>query len=188
MKTLLLLAALFVGASAQAARPNTQNMTAAQVKALVAENGAIVLSTSSFGYDRFVANRSFCAGGEKAVAAYVPTLDSDAAFIGYSCVSYSRGDVVTSKKYARTATVCREGKTQLFSENRANGLDGQVSVLRVCTNGKWKRVYGADPVGPKKILCKEGSYRTEQVSKAGNSDRYENVTKVCRDGKWYSVN
>jgi hypothetical protein len=188
MKALFVLAALLVSASAQAARPNTQNMTAAQTKELVAQNGAIVLSTSSFGYDRFVANQSFCASGERAVAAYVPTLDSDAAFIGYSCVSHARGDTALSKRYPATATVCREGKTQSFSESRANGLDGQENILRVCVSGKWKRLYGADPVGPKKILCKEGSYRTEQVSKAGNSDRFDNVTKVCRDGKWYSVN
>jgi hypothetical protein len=182
MKTLLILAALLAGVTAQAARPNTQNMTAAQARALVEKSGSIVLSTSSFGYDRFVANQYLC-GSSKAVAAYVPTLDSDAAFIGYSCGTYSSDDMPSSKKYARNAYICPEGKTRTTQESRGGG-EATVAVSRICSNGKWQRM-GVDPVGPKRVACTDGSYRTQKVSRG--SEIVEQ-TKVCRDGKWYSVN
>lgn len=183
MKTLVILATIFVSASALAARLNTQDMTAAEAKALVERVGSISLSTSSFGFDRFVARPSLC-GSDKAVAAYVPTLDSDAAFIGYSCANHSSDNSTTSKKYARNPTVCREGKTRTFQENRDGG-DNQVEVSRICSNGKWQRM-GVDPVGPKKMACRDGSYRTQKVSRGGGESIDE--TRVCRDGKWYSVN
>lgn len=183
MKTLLFLTALLIGATAQAARPNTQNMTAAQAKALVDKYGSIALSTSSFGFDRFVSRQNLC-GNEKAVAAYVPTLDSDAAFIGYSCSSSNDDGATFSKKYPRNPTTCRDGKTQTFYETRANG-DGQISVSRVCSNGKWMRM-GVDPVGPKKMACQDGTYRTQKVSRGGGETLDQ--TRVCRDGKWRSLN
>lgn len=168
--------------SAQAARPNTQTMTAAEAKALVDKHGSIALSTSSFGYDRFVAKQSLC-GGEKAVAAYVPTLDSDAAFIGYSCVSGSRDEIASSKKYARYPARCREGATRTIEQN-LNGSEGE-NLSRICTNGKWQRL-GVDPVGPKRVACTDGTYRTQKVSRGGGET--VDQTRVCRDGKWYSVN
>jgi hypothetical protein len=181
MKTALAVAALFLSVTAQAARPNTQNMTAAQARALVEKHGSIALSTSSFGFDRFVAKQHFC-GTERAVAAYVPTLDSDAAFIGYSCSSRGEDGINSSKKYPRNPTLCREGRMQVFEES-VNGSDNRTSVQRVCTNGKWQRV-GVDPVGPKRVACVDGTYRTQKVSRGGDT---VDQTRVCRDGKWYGL-
>lgn len=182
MKSLFLLVVFLAGVSAQAARPNTQNMTAAQAKALVEKHGSIALSTSSFGYDRFVAKPYMC-GGDRAIAAYVPTLDSDAAFIGYSCSSRSGEGTSFSKTYRRNPITCREGKTQTFHETREGG-EGEVAVARVCSNGKWKRM-GVDPVGPKKSACREGTYRTVKISRGGGELE---ETRLCRDGQWYGVN
>lgn len=165
---------LLLSVAAQAARPNTQTMTAAEAKALVDRTGSIALSTSSFGFDRFVARQHLC-GSDKALAAYVPTLDSEAAFIGYSCVSRSNDDSATSKRYARNPVLCREGEIRNLEEDTS----------RVCANGRWQRL-GVDPVGPKRVACTDGTYRTQQVSR-GSGETIDQ-TKVCRDGKWYGLN
>lgn len=59
-----------------AARPNSTTMTCAQVQSMIAQNGAVVLSTGQFTFDRYVANRNFCQHGEVLRWDHVPTRDA----------------------------------------------------------------------------------------------------------------
>jgi len=67
------------------ARINTLDLTCNQARDLVYSRGAIVLSTGRHTFDRFVADRSFCPGGDYTKRAYVPTLDRRSCNIGYTC-------------------------------------------------------------------------------------------------------
>jgi hypothetical protein len=51
-------------------------MTCAEVTALVAQQGAVVLSTGEFTYDRYVSGPGACLPGEAARRSTVPTSDS----------------------------------------------------------------------------------------------------------------
>lgn len=85
------LSALIIAAVASAApalaseRVNTLDLSSAQVKQIVQEQGAVLLSTGPDLFDRYVANGSYCYFGEHPKAAFVPTADSDAALVGYTC-------------------------------------------------------------------------------------------------------
>ena len=68
------------------ARPDTRRMSCTKAHATVVRNGAIVMSTGRFTYDRFVASRRYCEVAERLEAAYVPTFDRDKCFVGYRCV------------------------------------------------------------------------------------------------------
>jgi hypothetical protein len=70
-----------------AARPSTLGMTCAEAQALVARQGAIVMSTGQHTYDRFVAHPGFCMTAEWARPATAPTSDSPACPLGYTCTS-----------------------------------------------------------------------------------------------------
>ena len=88
MRHLLFAAAsLFVlaGTSVSEARPSTLGMTCGQAASLVASNGAVVLSTGTHTYDRFVSSPGYCMLGEYAAAGYAPTADSPRCVIGYVC-------------------------------------------------------------------------------------------------------
>jgi hypothetical protein len=61
-------------ASAQVG-PSTLQMSCAQASALVASNGALVLSTGARTYDRFVRDANFCIRPETTEVAWVPTAD-----------------------------------------------------------------------------------------------------------------
>ncbi|WP_319528847.1 hypothetical protein [uncultured Cohaesibacter sp.] len=79
-------AALALSAPAMAAsQTNTQSLSTAQVKQLIQENGAVVLSTSANTFDRYVANPGDCFRGQTASVAYVPTADSSSAQVGFTC-------------------------------------------------------------------------------------------------------
>ncbi|MBB4039958.1 putative membrane protein [Microvirga flocculans] len=78
-----------LAASAQAlgqSHPMTLRMACAQARALVATQGAIVLSTSPFTYDRYVGAYGYCALGEIATPAWVPTADVAECPVGYRCL------------------------------------------------------------------------------------------------------
>ena len=68
-----------------ASHTNTQSLTTAQVKQLIQEKGSVVLSTSQNQFDRYVADQGQCFMGETASAAFVPTADSSAALVGFTC-------------------------------------------------------------------------------------------------------
>lgn len=91
MKALVLMLALLSSAGMAAAqtRPSTVSRPCAASQRDVQANGAIVLGTGGYSYDRFVRDRSFCEIDEGTEAAFVPSRDSQACFIGYRCKNRS---------------------------------------------------------------------------------------------------
>ena len=88
MKTFLLSLAVALAATSTAAaqpRPSSVQMSCRQAAGLVASQGALVLGTGGFTYDRFVADRRFCLRTEVTEAAWVPTADTPQCFVGYRC-------------------------------------------------------------------------------------------------------
>ena len=74
------------GAQAQP-RPFTPAMPCGQARQIVFANGAAVLSTGTYTYDRYVRDRSFCEINEYVEPAWVPTRDTPQCPIGYRCRS-----------------------------------------------------------------------------------------------------
>jgi hypothetical protein len=90
MKTLLIslgLGALATAAAAQG-RPSTLAMTCGQTRALIAQQGAIVLSTGLHTYDRYVRDQGFCPLGEITQPVWERTADAAQCPIGYRCRSF----------------------------------------------------------------------------------------------------
>lgn len=87
MKRLILLAAFLLapGIAAAQIRASTVDRPCAASRQDVARNGAIVLGTGGYTYDRFVADRRFCERDEFTEPAFVPSRDSQSCFIGYRC-------------------------------------------------------------------------------------------------------
>lgn len=79
-----------LGAGSAEARPDTRDMSCAQAAALVRREGAVVLSTSSTTFDRYVRDVSFCSGGEVLRPEWVATRDAPQCYIGYTCYTPSR--------------------------------------------------------------------------------------------------
>lgn len=73
-----------VSADAQG-RPDVRNMSCAEARSLVWQQGAAVLSTGRHTYDRYVSSERFCAVGNVAERAYVGTRDASTCAIGYTC-------------------------------------------------------------------------------------------------------
>ena len=92
MKAIVLMLALLLNAGMAAAqtRPSTVSRPCAASQRDVQVNGAIVLGTGGYTYDRFVRDRSFCEVDEGLDPAFVPSRDSQTCFVGYRCKSQSR--------------------------------------------------------------------------------------------------
>ena len=92
-KLALALSALAVTIVASGAQANTvdhidtHTMSTTQLRELIQDRGAVILTTGPELFDRYVANDSQCSIGEKIKRAYVPTADSSSAFVGYACVN-----------------------------------------------------------------------------------------------------
>lgn len=67
-------------------RPLTRAMRCAEAQTLVAKQGAAVLDTDKFIYDRYVRDARFCPPRQTTEPAWVPTRDNPECFIGYTCV------------------------------------------------------------------------------------------------------
>lgn len=85
IRTTLILLCLTTPALAQ--RPDTRAMTCQQAAGLVANRGAVVLSTGPHLYDRYVASERLCWSGYYGRPAFVPTRDRPNCVIGYYCTS-----------------------------------------------------------------------------------------------------
>jgi len=72
---------------ALAQRPDTRAMTCQQAAGLVANRGAVVLSTGPDIYDRYVASERLCWSGYYGRPAFAPTRDRPNCMIGYYCAS-----------------------------------------------------------------------------------------------------
>ena len=73
--------------SAFAARPSTLGMTCQQAQNMVASRGAVVMSTGTNTYDRFVISPGYCEVAEWAYDATAPTKDARHCPLGYVCKS-----------------------------------------------------------------------------------------------------
>jgi hypothetical protein len=91
MKRLILLVCLLLQAGVATAqiRASSVDRPCAASRQDVARNGAIVLGTGGYTYDRFVADRRFCERDEFTEPAFVPSRDTQACFVGYRCRSSS---------------------------------------------------------------------------------------------------
>ena len=86
-KTIPITFAFLVAASAAAAqgRPDSTTMSCGQAASLVRSRGALILGTGGMTYDRYVADRRFCAPTEQIRAAFAPAADTPRCFVGYTC-------------------------------------------------------------------------------------------------------
>lgn len=83
---LLATASQVPGAQAQPARPETRALTCAQASALVASEGAVVMTTGPFTYQRIVRDGGFCTIETTTRPDYEATRDERQCFVGYRCV------------------------------------------------------------------------------------------------------
>jgi len=92
MKAMILTLAILLNAGMATAqtRPSTVSRPCAASQRDVQVNGAIVLGTGGYTYDRFVRDRSFCQIDEALDPAFVPSLESPTCFVGYRCKTQSR--------------------------------------------------------------------------------------------------
>jgi len=100
MKTKLLLALAFSLVSADAyaiSRYNSQSMSCGETRAIVRDEGAVILRYRSARnpslplYDRYVAHRGYCEINEYAKAAWVPTSDTPSCPV-YKCAPIEYDD------------------------------------------------------------------------------------------------
>jgi hypothetical protein len=82
---LLLIALWIVAISPAQARIDARRLTCAQAQALIQREGAIVLTTGQYTYERFVADDRFCEGDEITRPRRTPTRDNPSCRIGYIC-------------------------------------------------------------------------------------------------------
>ena len=87
-----LLALGFAGAAQAQGRPQSPARSCEANRQSVIANGAIVLGTGGYTYDRFVRDRSFCQFDETVFPAWVPARDTPQCFVGYRCKSASPWD------------------------------------------------------------------------------------------------
>jgi hypothetical protein len=75
---------LLMGSKARAqGRPVSTTLTCSRAAGLVASQGAVVLGTGVYTYDRYVSSSSSCVLGETIEPAWVPTVDNSQCFVGY---------------------------------------------------------------------------------------------------------
>ncbi len=74
-----------IAPQAAIARPDTRAMTCAQAQALVKQQGAVVMSTGTHTYQRFVSTRAYCDRSEITWPLYAPTRDNAQCFVAYYC-------------------------------------------------------------------------------------------------------
>ncbi len=89
MRRLVLSLVLAGMCSAAAAQPraNSHQMTCGQARGLVASQGAVVLYSGPFAYDRFVRDSTFCTRPDRTEPAWIATIDTPQCPVGYRCVA-----------------------------------------------------------------------------------------------------
>lgn len=86
MRVAVVVLGVFAAGSAFAqGRPTTTALNCAQAARIVASQGAIVMNTAPYVYDRYVSGGNFCQVMESTEPAWVPTADNPQCFIGYRC-------------------------------------------------------------------------------------------------------
>lgn len=195
MKNIFILALALVSSAAYA-RPDTTRMTCRNATGLVADSGAIVLSTGKpYLYERFVANQSFCGVGGRTVSAIVTTLDNDNCKIGYVCAQNDRGGNSISKKFPSSITVCKAGTYRQASAadyypSRFTGAERTPNITVVCNNaGKWVPVNDLGwrlpiTIGSK---CRDGDMSWYPSDPYDRDKNPFTIKSICKGGKWYKM-
>jgi len=70
-----------------ASRPDTRSMTCAEVRQLVRQRGAVLLTTDQHTYGRYVSGQAYCESGLYANYSPVVTRDAKACDAGYMCTA-----------------------------------------------------------------------------------------------------
>jgi len=82
---LTFLVLLIVTEARSQGRPVSTALTCSRAAGLVGSQGALVLGTGVYTYDRYVSNQRFCVLGETTEPAWIRTVDNPQCFIGYQC-------------------------------------------------------------------------------------------------------
>lgn len=89
MKFILVAAALLTSGSAFAF--SSLDHSCQEAHDAVMANGAMIIHTGPDLYDRYVSHDAYCELNQRTQPAWIPTMDSDACFVGYTCVNQSDG-------------------------------------------------------------------------------------------------
>jgi hypothetical protein len=81
----ILLSGLMLSNALAQGRPDTTRLACSAANRLVAQSGAVVLTTGPDLYDRFVNSEGFCSLDQIAKPAFVRSADKPQCFIGYTC-------------------------------------------------------------------------------------------------------
>lgn len=68
-------------------RPDARVLSCDQARSLVRQNGAVVMTTGRYTYDRYVADDRFCHFGEITEPAWIGTADTPSCRVGYRCIN-----------------------------------------------------------------------------------------------------
>ncbi|SDU20364.1 hypothetical protein [Stappia sp. ES.058] len=71
--------------AAEAARPDLRRMTCAQAQTMVAQRGAVVMTTGQYTYERFVNGPRWCDRWEVVRPEVARTRDAQSCVVGYIC-------------------------------------------------------------------------------------------------------
>jgi hypothetical protein len=75
------------GAAIAQAGPSTVDRPCAASRDLVMRDGAVVLTTGQYTYNRYVKDAAYCLIDQYAQPSWVPSADNPQCFIGYRCTS-----------------------------------------------------------------------------------------------------
>ena len=67
------------------ARPDTRKMTCQGAQQFVRQNGAVVMTTGQYTYERIVTNQGYCDYDEMTWLKIAPTIDNPRCRVGYYC-------------------------------------------------------------------------------------------------------
>jgi len=87
MRPLALVAMLLLAPSLAAAqgRPDSRTVSCGRLAAAVRTQGALVIGTGPYVYERYVTGGQFCSRGDVTEPAWIEAADTPQCFVGYAC-------------------------------------------------------------------------------------------------------
>ncbi len=95
---LVILAIALPGAALAQSRASIRNLTCAQAQRIVSSQGAVVLDTGPFTFDRYVAHTGFCERDQTTTPVWEAARDNPQCPVGYRCIDLSGGRVNTNSR------------------------------------------------------------------------------------------
>ena len=83
--TLAFAASLVASAAIAQDGPNLRNMQCSEAQSMVKTKGAVVLSSGTYTYNRYVKDAAFCGEDMYLRPAWAKTQNSKSCFVGYTC-------------------------------------------------------------------------------------------------------